>query len=68
MKNNDDKTIINCHIRPFDCMYSNPILTVNMDFENFCSLRETDFEHASINIKEERKEKLNKIKNEKNRD
>lgn len=58
MKNNEDKTIINCHIRPFDCAY--------YKHEYLCDLSETDCKHASINIKEERKEKLNKIKNEKN--
>ena len=63
MKNNKEKTIIHCSIRPFDCKYSNPILTESMDFENFCNLNETDCEHAYINIKDERKEKLNKIKN-----
>lgn len=70
MKNNIERTIIKCSIRPFDCAHSNPIFTgeyidyldQNVLSEHLCDLSETDCEHAYMSIKDERKEKLKKLK------
>lgn len=61
MVNNEKRNLIRCSTRPFDCKYSNPFLTVDMDFEHFCDLSKVDCIHAYMDIKDERKEKLNKI-------
>jgi hypothetical protein len=61
-RNNSEKNIINCAIRPFDCSYSNPIFTDDLLIsKHLCNLIETDCDHAYIDIKDERKAKLNKI-------
>jgi len=65
MKNNLERTIIRCSIRVFDCAHSKPIFTEDYNLcEHYCSLSETNCEHAYMTMKDERKEKLNKINNE----
>jgi hypothetical protein len=66
MVNNEKRNLIRCSTRPFDCEYSNPVFTgVGEDHdisEHFCDLSEVDCIHAYMDIKDERREKLNKIK------
>lgn len=63
MKNNEKRTLIRCSIRPFDCIYSKPIYSMGEVIEHFCNTTSTKCSHAYIDIKDERREKLNKIQN-----